>query len=122
MNATPNSSRDWVGRAPTCLFAWGLPLAAIVAGLLAPVPVRAAVWIAALAWMGAACILNARRGGRTHCRFAGPYFLAMIFPVLALGLGAVPAGLLGWLVLGAVIILGSGTLWRATERAWGKFS
>jgi hypothetical protein len=96
--------------------AWGLPHAALVAGLLVMVPARTAIWIAALAWMSVACILNAWRCGRTHCRFTGPYYLVMILPVLALGLGIVPASLFGWLFLGAFIIL-----W-ATERAWGRFS
>ena len=100
----------------------GASHAALVAGLLVVVPARTAIWIVALAWMGVACILNARRCGRTHCRFTGPYYLVMIVPVLALGSGIVPAGLLGWLVLGAVIILGSKTIWWATERARGKFS
>ena len=68
--------------------------------------------------MGTACILNAKRRGRTHCRFTGPYYLAMIIPVLALGLGALSA----WVVLGVVIILGGEIIWWATERAWGKFS
>lgn len=104
------------------LLGWWLPLGAIIAGLLTPAPVRAAIWIGALAWMGVACILNARRCGRTHCRFTGPYYLAMIAPVLALGLGAVSLGLFGWLVFGGVIILGSITIWWATERAWGQFS
>jgi hypothetical protein len=86
------------------------------------VPARTVIWIVALAWMGVACILNARRCGRTHCRFTGPYYLVMIIPVLALGLRVVPAGLLGWLALGAFIILGGKTIWWATERAQGKFS
>jgi hypothetical protein len=99
--------------------AWWLPHAALVAGLLVVVEARTVIWIAALAWMGVACILNARRCGRTHCRFTGPYYLVMIIPVL--GLGNVPAGLSGWLVLGAIIILGGKKIWWATERAWGKF-
>ena len=94
----------------------------MVAGLLVMVPARTAIWIAALAWMGVACILNARRCGRTHCRFTGPYYLVMILPVLALGLGIVPASLFGWLILGAFIILGGKAIWWATERAWGMFS
>lgn len=80
------------------------------------------IWIVALAWMGTACILNARRCGRTHCRFTGPYYLAMIIPVLALGSGVVSAGLYAWVALGVVIILGDKIVWWATERAWGKFS
>jgi hypothetical protein len=94
----------------------------LVAGVLVVVPARTVIWIVALAWMGVACILNARRCGRTHCRFTGPYYLSMIIPVLSLGLGVVRAGLFGWLALGAFIILGGKTIWWATERARGKFS
>jgi hypothetical protein len=43
--------------------------------------------------MGTACILNARRSGRTHCRFTGPYYLAMTAPVLVLASGVATAGL-----------------------------
>lgn len=119
MSTTTNASADWVGSTRTKLLAWWLPHAALGAGLLAAVSARTAIWIAALAWMGVACILNARRCRRTHCRFTGPYYLVMIIPVL--GLRAVPAGFFGWLVLGAIIILGGKTIWWATERAWGKF-
>jgi hypothetical protein len=94
----------------------------MLAALLLPVPVRAVVWMVALCWMGAACILNVRRCHRTHCRFTGPYYLAMVAPVLALGVGIVSAGIYGWIVLGVLIVAGSKLIWWATERAWGKFS
>jgi hypothetical protein len=61
-------SKDWLGSARTHALAWWVPQAAIVVALIAPVPLRAAVWIGALMWMGTACVLNARRCGRTHCR------------------------------------------------------
>jgi hypothetical protein len=122
MSTTTEASADWVGSTRTKLLAWWLPHAALVAGVLVVVPARTVIWIVALAWMGVACILNARRCGRTHCRFIGPYYLSMIIPVLSLGLGVVRAGLFGWLALGAFIILGGKTIWWATERAWGKFS
>jgi hypothetical protein len=122
MSTTTKASADWVGSTRTKLLAWWLPHAALVAGLPVVVPARTVIWVVALAWMGVACILNARRCGRTHCRFTGPYYLVMIIPVLALGLGVVPVGLSGWLVLGAFIILGSKTIWWATEHARGKFS
>jgi hypothetical protein len=122
MSTNTNASAVWVGGTRTKLLAWWLPHAALVGGLLAVVPLRTAIWIVALAWMGVACILNARRCGRKHCRFTGPYYLVMIVPVFALGLCIVPAGLSGWLVLGAFIILGSKSLWWATECAWGKYS
>src|SRR5215467_3842485 len=64
----------------------------------------------------------ARRCNRTHCRYTGPYYLAMIVPVMALGTGPVTVGVLGWLSLAVLIVGGSALIWWATERAWGKFS
>ena len=121
-NIAAQPSTDWAGSIRTYGWAWGLPIAALVAGLLVAVPARAGIWTVALAWMGVACILNARRCGRTHCRFTGPYYLAMILPVLALGSGIVSVGLYGWLALAALILGGGKIIWWATERAWGKFS
>jgi len=118
-NMTARRSPDWAGDIRSFGLAWGLPTAALAGGLFVDVPIRIIVWIIALAWMGTACILNARRCGRTHCRFTGPYYLAMIIPVLALGFA--PTGLYGWLALGTLIVFGSMTIWWATERAWGKF-
>jgi hypothetical protein len=58
---------------------------------------------------------------RTHCRYyAGPYYLAMITPVLVLALGSVSAGFYGWFVLGILIFAGGKTVWWPTERAWGE--
>jgi len=119
---TDASMRDWLRSPTTSLLAWWGPQTAIVAGLLASVPVRAAIWTFALVWMGVACILNARRCGRTHCRYTGPYYLAMIVPVIAFEAGLGSVGMLGWVCLGVIILGGSGLIWWATERAWGKFS
>ena len=119
-NAPAQTSRDWLGGVHTNLPAWWLPHVAIVAGLFVPVSVRAVIWIVAFIWMGTACILNARRCSRTHCRYTGPYYLAMIAPVLMLGI--VSAGIYAWMFLGVFILSGSGLIWWATERAWGKFS
>ena len=119
---TAQASKDWLASARTSALAWWIPLAAIVAGLVVPVPIRGALWIGALSWMGTACLINARRCGRTHCRFTGPYYLAMTVPVLVLGLDLVSTGLYGWLALGAVIVAGSKMIWWATERSLGKFS
>ena len=115
-------SRDWLRSPHTSLLAWGIPCAAIIASLFATIPIRTAIWIAALSWMGTACILNAKRCGRTHCRYTGPYYLAMIAPVVALGSGVVSGGIYAWLALAGVILLGSKFLWWATELVWGKYS
>ena len=92
----------------------------MLAALFLSVPVRAVVWTVALIWMGSACILNAKQCGRTHCRYTGPYYLAIIVPVIALGI--IASGTYAWIALGVVIIGGSKLIWWATERAWGKFS
>lgn len=121
-NAPIQSSRDWLGSVHTSVLAWWLPKAAILTGLLFSVSFRAVIWIIALMWMGTACMLNARRCNRTHCRYTGPYYLAMIVPVTVLGAGLVTVGIVGWVWLGVVILGGSALIWRATERTWGKFS
>ncbi|WP_283813340.1 hypothetical protein [Bradyrhizobium sp. Leo121] len=38
---------------------------------------KSVIWIIALIWMGTARMLNARSCTRTHCRYIGPYYLAM---------------------------------------------
>src|SRR5258707_15379849 len=119
--APTQTTRDWLDSVHTSLLAWWMPKAAILAGLFAPVPARAVIWIVALIWMGAACILNARRCNRTHCRYTGPYYLAMIVPVISLGTGIVTVGLLGWISLALLIVAGSGLLWGAPNASWGKF-
>ena len=116
------TSRDWLNNTRVNLFAWWLPQATILAALAAPPFIRATIWIAALIWMGSACILNARRCGRTHCRYTGPYYLAMVVPVLLLISGIVSADLYGWFALAVLILAGSKMIWWATERAWGTFS
>ncbi|MCL4711784.1 MAG: hypothetical protein KJZ73_11115 [Pseudorhodoplanes sp.] len=121
-DVTDCTRRDWAGTWQTYGLVWGLPIAAIVAGLFLNVGLRTAMWTIALGWMGAACLLNAHRCGRTHCRYTGPFYLVMIFPVLAAGLGIVSIGLYGWLLVAAIIVLGSKVIWWLTESAWGKFS
>jgi hypothetical protein len=121
-SAPTQTARDWLGSVHTSLLAWWMPKVAILACLLVPASVRALIWIVALIWMGTACILNARRCNRTHCRYTGPYYLAMIVPVVVLGMGVVSAGIYGWISLGVLIVGGSGLIWWATERTWGKFS
>jgi hypothetical protein len=115
-------SHDWLRSAQTSALAWGLPWAAILASLFARVPLRTAIWIIALSWMGMACVLNAKRCGRTHCRYTGPYYLAMIAPVAALGSGVVSRRIYAWVVLAGFILPGSAVLWWASELAWGKYS
>jgi hypothetical protein len=113
---------DWAGSVRGLGLVWGLPTGVIIVGLLVDVPARTMMWTIALAWMGTACILNARQCGRTHCRYTGPFYLAMIIPVIGLSWGIDSSGVYAWLSLAALIIFGSMVIWWGTELAWGRFS
>jgi hypothetical protein len=51
----------------------------------------------------------------------GPYYLAMIAPVLVLASGVISVDFYAWFSLAVLILGGSMIIWWATERAWGKF-
>jgi hypothetical protein len=119
---TEQRSNDWLSNAHTNLLAWWLPKGVIIAALFVAVPLRAAVWTVALLWMGSACILNARRCGRTHCRYTGPYYLAMILPVLVLAFDLISASIYAWLALALLIVCGGWIIWWTTEQRWGRYS
>jgi hypothetical protein len=91
MNRAPGKSRsDWAGNGIFLAGLWGLPaVAMLIASFLDPAP-RAIIWPAALARMGAACMANARRCGRTHCRFTAPFYLLMAALVVAHAAGTLP--------------------------------
>jgi len=118
-NEIVQSSRDWLSSPRTTALAWWIPKAAILVALFIPPSTRTGIWIIALVWMGTACILNSRRCGRTHCRYTGPYYLAMIAPVLVLASGVISVDFYAWLSLAVFILGGSMIIWWATER---KFS
>ena len=98
---------DWAGARLTLAVVWGLPSVAMLLALLLEPLLRAAVWITMLAWMGAACMTNARRCGRTHCRYTGPFFLGMAALVLAYAVGIVQLGNQPWIILGLLTVVGN---------------
>lgn len=113
--------KDWAGSFRAYMTVWGLPTLVIFAGIFADAQTRTILWTGALAWKGVACLLNARRCGRTHCRFTGPFYLLLIVPVVLHGFGVLPLGTHAWWVLGILILFGGKLIWWATETAWGKF-
>jgi hypothetical protein len=120
-NNETQEAQDWARSLGGYLIAWGIPsIVLVAAGLLNPAP-RALVWAGVLVWMGAGCLLNARRSGRTHCRYTGPYYLAMIVPVALLGAGVVAPGAWAWWVLAGMILLGAKAIWLVTEGLWGRY-
>lgn len=110
---------DWVKN--RSLVAWGLPTAALFAGILLPDPLRTAVWTLSLIWMGGACLANARRCGRTHCYFTDPFFLPMAAAIIVHGLGLVDFGPSAWHWLGMTIGAGAVILWIVPERLLGPY-
>jgi hypothetical protein len=114
-------ARDMAGGSRPLLFYWGLPIAAMVGAVALSRPATTIIWIAALLWMGAACLINARRCGRTHCRYTGPFFLFMIVPVSLHGFELLPLGGEGWVWLGIAIGIGNGMIWWVSEAVLGKY-
>jgi hypothetical protein len=115
------TAKDWAGDARAFLIVWGLPIGAIIAAfVVSPVP-RAVIWTVALLWMGGACLANARRCGRTHCLFTGPFLIAMAATVVAYATGMLALGASGWNIIGATTLLGSAALWWGSERLLGAY-
>ena len=55
---------DWAGHRLSLAVVWGLPAAVMLLALLLGPVARAVVWVVMLAWMGGACVANARRCGQ----------------------------------------------------------
>ncbi len=117
----PKNSRDLVASPIRFALHWGLPFLTMLAVIGVPHPVKTWVWVAALIWMGGACLWNARRCRRRHCYWTGPFFLVMALPVLAYGYGVAPLGADGWIWLGISIGVGAVLITAITERG-GKYS
>ncbi|MFW8635867.1 hypothetical protein [Cribrihabitans pelagius] len=115
------SKRDLLGSSLSAILAWWLPIGAMVLAIPLPDGPKAGIWLLALVWMGGACLLNARRCGRVHCRYTGTYLLAMTLPVLGHGTGLMPLGGKGWLWLGLAIGGGTAAIWGLSERIMGRY-
>jgi hypothetical protein len=113
---------DWAGSRLALALVWGVPAAVMLLALLLEATPRAVVWIAMLVWMGLACLANARRCGRTHCRYTGPFFLGTAGLVVAYAAGLLPLGGQPWLILGALVGVGNALIWWGSERLLGTYS
>ncbi len=115
MNESPKS-RDLIASPAGLILHWGLPIAAMLAAIGVSHPAKTWIWVTALGWMGGACLWNARRCGRKHYFWTGPFFLVMTLPVIAHGYGFAAPGAEGWKWLGMSIGFGSVILTTLTER------
>lgn len=108
---------DWASGLRGCLI-WGIPAALLI---MSPVQYFAIVWPAVLAFMGVACLLNARRCGRVHCYVTGPFFLLLALVGLLYGLGVVPLGARGWSMLSIALVVGSVVFICVPEWLFGRY-
>jgi hypothetical protein len=115
------AKRDLWCKGPSGFFLWCLPWFVFVVGSSAPSGLRTALWTTSFAVMGAACLLNAARCGRVHCRFTGPFFIVAAVASLAYGLGLLPLGPSGWKWIGAGTIIGALALTCIPELFLGRY-
>jgi len=118
-----SEQRDLAKSMTGFMVAWGLPLVVMVGLNFVPLPdnLFQGIVVFGLAWMGVACLMNARRCRRVHCVFTGPWFL--------LGSATLLLDLLDILSLDAdqatlvanAALLGGVALGYATEKIWGKY-
>jgi hypothetical protein len=82
---------------------------------------RAVAWAVSLGVMAAGCLVNARRCGRVHCYFTGPFFALMGLAALAYGFEALPLGTRGWSWISGVTLGGAVLLTCVPEFFLGKY-
>ena len=116
---TAAKGRDLLARPGGAIFWWGFPLAAIGASGALPITAsaRTLVCVAALAWMGVGCTLNARRCHRLHCYLSAPILFLGAAGAAAAGLGLAPFG--PGVAINIALVLALATF--LVEPIWGKY-
>ena len=115
------AAKDWAGSWQGLMWIWGLPAAAMIASAILAPALRGVVWTAMLLFMGAACLANARRCNRTHCRYTGPFLILMAGLVALYALGLLPLGANSWGLLASLAFGGSAILCCASESILGRY-
>jgi len=111
---------DWTSGFGGCM-TFGIPAAILLISPTIGTRYLVVVWPALLTFMGVACLLNARRCGRTHCYATGPFFLILAVVALLYGIGIVPLGARGWSTLSATFAIGGLTLCCVPEWLLGRY-
>ncbi len=121
---TVGATRDFVRDRRASLLIWGLPaLVMIGTGPLGfSSELHGAIWASCLSVFGFGCLANARRCGRLHCFFTGPFFLAMALVSLVHGFGVISLGGGGWGWIGWTTLVGACALTILPERIWGCYA
>lgn len=120
---SPSAQHDFVANKKTYFLAWGAPvLILLLSWPIAMSPwLQGLVWATALAWMGGACLWNARRCGRWHCFFTGPFFLLDAIASLAIGFAWVLPGWLDFTTLGLILLIGTPVLHVVPDALGGTY-
>jgi len=119
MTESPAARQDLSHNRVRNFLLWRLaPLVIVVTGFLGLSPWIEITWTASFAVMGAGCLFNARRCGRLHCYFTGPFFLLISAVSLLRGLDIVS---FDWNWIGGVALAGGLFLTFVPERIWGKY-
>lgn len=111
---------DWIYRRESFAL-WWLPSSALLISALIGTRIQAVTWPLLLTYMGVACLLNARRCGRVHCFFTGPFFLLLALVALLHGSGILSLGQRGWSLLTATFVVGFATLFFVPEWFLGRY-
>ena len=109
-------TRNW-GR---LLLTYGVPLIAmqLVGNLSDSALAVAGTWAAGFAVMGIACLVNARRCGRVHCWFTGPWFLLAAVLTVLRYLEVIKTS---WSTILNAGLFGALVLFFVSENIWGKY-
>lgn len=119
-----HQTNDQASRPLPFFVSWGLPILILIGSNflqdMVPLVVIVAILSAAMFWMGAACVLNARRCLRRHCFYSGPIFLMGALAMLLVGWGIISLGEDGLvIVIGVTLTLALSTY--LTEPMFGRF-
>ncbi|MGD9968188.1 MAG: hypothetical protein AB7T59_16840 [Hyphomonadaceae bacterium] len=121
--ADESARRDLSARRGSFIAVWVMPigLAGLITAFAAgPGWIAPGAWTAALAWMGGACLLNARRCRRLHCYFSGPLLLLGALASLALGAGVLDLGDNGLTII-VLTTLALASMTYGLEYIWGRY-
>lgn len=123
-DTTIRMSQDFVRDRRASFLLWWLPALLMVAtGPLGfSSELHGSIWASCLSVFGFGCLENARRCGRLHCFFTGPFFLAMAIISLVHGFGMISLGSYGWAWIGGITLVGASALTILPERIWGQYS
>ncbi len=83
-NQSKSCGSDLAGSRWSCVI-WGVPISLLCASAWGGGLFQAVAWPLSFALMGGACLVNARKCGRTHCHVTAPLYL--IAALLSVGAG-----------------------------------